>query len=51
MDKGLDQDTNPTPQQIREYERQGKYRWWKCKVPGKCYKNNKSSPKVMKYIQ
>jgi hypothetical protein len=28
MDKGLDQDTNPTPAEIREYDHQGKYRWW-----------------------
>jgi hypothetical protein len=28
MDKGLDQDTNPTPQEIESYRHQGKFRWW-----------------------
>ncbi|KAM0889259.1 hypothetical protein ACQ4PT_027825 [Festuca glaucescens] len=28
IDSGLDQDTNPTPEEIRAYRRQGKYRWW-----------------------
>jgi hypothetical protein len=28
IDKGLNQDTNPTPQEIERYRRQGKFRWW-----------------------
>jgi hypothetical protein len=28
IDKGLDQDTNPTPQEIESYRRRGKFRWW-----------------------
>ena len=28
MDKGLDQDTKPTPEEIEEDERRGTYRWW-----------------------
>jgi hypothetical protein len=28
IDSGLDQDTNPTPEEIRAYRRRGEYRWW-----------------------
>jgi hypothetical protein len=28
LDKGLDQDTKPTPREIQEDERRGTYRWW-----------------------
>jgi hypothetical protein len=28
LDKGLDEDLNPTPQQIERDERRGTYRWW-----------------------
>lgn len=28
LDRGLDQDTKPTPREIEEEERRGTYRWW-----------------------